>query len=104
MHLAAVNTHQFDGNGNGAGRQGSKKTRYGAVPRNKGKNEIKANYYAITATEIFPIAVNTDHQRELMMVTARPSPGSTAPAIRSPSALLSRWKGTPAVPTHHYAR
>ncbi|MGW9525010.1 RNaseH domain-containing protein [Streptomyces diastaticus] len=53
------------------GRQGSKKTRYGALPWNKGKNEIKANYYAMTATEIFPIAVNTEHRRELMMVTAR---------------------------------
>ncbi|WP_188308978.1 RNaseH domain-containing protein [Streptomyces sp. CBMA123] len=62
-------THQFDGNG--AGRQGSKKTRWSALPWNKGKNEIKANYCAMTATEIFPIAVNTDHRRELTMVTAR---------------------------------
>ncbi|MEU0403106.1 RNaseH domain-containing protein [Streptomyces sp. NPDC006197] len=61
--------HQFDGNG--AGRQGSKKTRYGALPWNKGKNEIKANYYAMTATEIFPITVNNNHRRELMVVTAR---------------------------------
>ncbi|WP_051970099.1 RNaseH domain-containing protein [Kitasatospora azatica] len=67
--LLVNTTHQFDGNG--AGRQGSKKTRWSALPWNKGKNEIKANYYAMTATEIFPIAVNTDHRRELTMVTAR---------------------------------
>ncbi|MFM9630201.1 MULTISPECIES: RNaseH domain-containing protein [Streptomyces] len=67
--LLVNTTHQFDGNG--AGRQGSKKTRYGALPWNKGKNEIKSNYYAMTATEIFPITLNTDHRRELMMVTAR---------------------------------
>ncbi|MEU9624904.1 RNaseH domain-containing protein [Streptomyces sp. NPDC048155] len=35
------------------------------------KNEFKANYYAMTATEIFPITVSSDHRRELMMVTAR---------------------------------
>ncbi|MGF1426561.1 RNaseH domain-containing protein [Kitasatospora sp. LaBMicrA B282] len=67
--LLVNTTHQFDGNG--AGRQGSKKTRWTALPWNKGKNEIKANYYAMTATEIFPIATNPDHRRELTMVTAR---------------------------------
>ncbi|MFE3558556.1 RNaseH domain-containing protein [Streptomyces sp. NPDC059193] len=71
--LLVTTPHQHDGNG--AGRMGENKTRWSADPGSRElrtKNEVRANWYAMNATEIYPVAVAPGIDRgDLAKTTAR---------------------------------